>query len=84
MTDPTRASAGLATVVAWSLCGLAVLAAAVTVGFGIADADALDALPGDHGPSGGLATIVVDVLLVAAFGGVGAVVASHRPRNPVG
>jgi hypothetical protein len=79
-----RASARPATIVAWSLCGLAVLAGCVTVAFGIADAEAIDALPGEHRPSGGIATAVVDFLLVAGFGSVGAIVASHRPRNPVG
>jgi hypothetical protein len=74
-----------ATGMAWTLCGVALLAATGTVALSIADAGSLASLPDDRQPSGGGAvTAVVDFVLVAAFGVVGAVVASHRPRNPVG
>ena len=74
-----------ATLVAWEPCGLALLAACGSAVLGGADAEALASLRGDRSPSGSAVTAVLGYfLVVGAFGVVGAVVASHRPRNPVG
>ena len=55
---------------AWGLLAATVAALAVSVGYGVAAGDLMDAFA------------FAPVLL--AFAGVGAIVASHRPANPIG
>jgi hypothetical protein len=74
-------------VLAWSLCALT-LAADVLFGvLSVADAgtDWAAILPkGATPPSEGVAVTVLDVAWLVGFAVIGALVASHHPRNPIG
>jgi hypothetical protein len=69
---------------AWGACGVAVTLAATRLVLAIADP--ASAAPGTDPrvPDGGLELAVFESFVLAAFGVVGAVVASRRPGNPVG
>jgi hypothetical protein len=73
-------------ILAWTVCALTLAMAAVAgvLLAEIADTDWAIVLPGADPPSEGLALSLLDVAWLVAFSCVGAFVASHRPRNPVG
>jgi hypothetical protein len=76
-----------ATVIAWSLCGLTLAlatgAGVLSVAYSGTDWGAI--LPAGVGPSGQhLLPSLLDVAWLTAFAVVGALVASHRPRHPIG
>jgi hypothetical protein len=76
-----------AAVLAWGLCGVTLAAAVVAGVLSIADAGADWAaiLPaGAKPPSEGLLLSVLDVAWLVGFAVVGALVATNRPRNPIG
>jgi hypothetical protein len=82
---PQRSSARPA-VLAWSLCALT-LTTAVVAGVLLAeigDTDWAAILPAAEPPSEGVALSILDIAWLTAFAVVGALVASHRPRNPIG
>jgi hypothetical protein len=82
---PPRSSARAA-IVAWSLCALTLTTAAVAgvLQVGIGDTDWAAVLPDAKPPSEGVALTILDVAWLTAFAVVGAMVASHRARNPIG
>jgi hypothetical protein len=71
-------------IIAWSLFALALLAALATLIIAVASEVLSFSFPEDREPSGGVAGLVLIVVVVAALGPIGAVVASNRPRNPIG
>ena len=75
---------GRATGLAWILCGLTVGIAAARLGLAIADPESSAPITDARVPGGGLGVAVFEAAALAALGVVGAVVASRRPRNPVG
>ena len=76
----------LAAILAWSLCALTLAAAAVAgiLSAEVAGTDWAAILPEATPPDEGIFTAVLDVAWLVAFAGIGAFVASHRPRNPIG
>jgi hypothetical protein len=70
--------------VAWGACGVAGAIAAARLGLAIADPESSAPIADPRVPDGGLELAVLEALAIAALGVVGAVVASRRPRNPVG
>jgi hypothetical protein len=75
-----------AAVAAWLLCGLTLTATAVSGALvvAVAGTDWAALLPDAKPQSDGVVVGVLDVAWLTAFSVVGAFVASHRPRNPVG
>jgi hypothetical protein len=83
---PPRPSPRRATIVAWSLCALTLTTAAVAgaLEIGVGDTDWAVVLPDAKPPSEGVLLTILDVAWLTAFAVVGAMVASHRARNPIG
>ncbi len=74
-------------VLAWSLCALTLAAGVYSGVLSIMDAGtdwAAILPPGATPPSDGVAVSVLDVAWLVGFAVVGALVASHQPRNPIG
>ena len=74
-------------VLAWSLCALTLTAGVFSGVLSIMDAGtdwAAILPPGASPPSEGVAVSVLDVAWLVGFAVVGALVASHQPRNPIG
>ena len=74
-------------VLAWSLCALTLAAGVFSGVLSIMDAGTdWSAIlpPGASPPSEGVAVSVLDVAWLVGFAVVGALVASHQPRNPIG
>ncbi len=72
------------TVVAWAICGLTAASAAAFLTLAFTDSGSTGTFDGERAPSGGVAIASLEALVLVGFGGVGAFVASRRPRNPVG
>jgi len=70
--------------IAWGLCGLSVALAAARLGLAIADPASSDAGSAPKVPGGGIPVAAFEALVLGALAVIGAVVASRRPRNPVG
>jgi hypothetical protein len=78
---------GMSRVLAWSLCALTLAAGVLSGVLSIADAGtdwAAILPPGATPPSDGVVVSVLDVAWLVGFAVVGALVASHQPRNPIG
>jgi hypothetical protein len=78
---------GMSRILAWSLCALTLAAGAYSGVLSIMDAGtdwAAILPPGATPPSDGFAGGVLDVAWLVGFAVVGALVASHQPRNPIG
>jgi hypothetical protein len=78
---------GMSRVLAWGLCALTLAAGVYSGVLSIIDAgtDWAAILPkGATPPSEGVAVSVLDVAWLVGFAVVGALVASHQPRNPIG
>ena len=75
-----------ATILAWGLCALTLAAAALAavLSVSVAGTDWGAILPAAEPPSEGVFISLLDAAWLVAFAGIGAFVASHRPRNPVG
>jgi hypothetical protein len=77
-----------ASVLAWGLCALTLAAAALAAALSLADAGAdwAKILPPDARPSSdaGVGLSLLDTAWLVAFAVVGALVASNRPRSPIG
>ena len=75
-----------AAVVAWGLCALTLLATAVAAWLylSVSGTDWAAILPQAQPPTEGALITVLDLCWLLAFAVVGAIVASHQPRNPVG
>ena len=75
-----------AAIAAWGLCAFTLTAAACAAGLsiGVADTDWGSILPEATPPDEGVLVALLDVAWVVAFTVVGAFLASHAPRNPVG
>jgi hypothetical protein len=69
---------------AWGACGVAVAIAAARLVLAIVDPESSAPVTDSRVPDGELELAVFEALVIAALGVVGAVVASRRPRNPVG
>jgi hypothetical protein len=69
---------------AWSICGVVVALAAGRLGVAIADPQSAAPTTDPRVPGGGLAGAMFEAAVLVALGVVGAIVASRRPRNPVG
>ena len=69
---------------AWATCGLTVALAGARLGLAIADPASSDAASGPKVPGGGVPVAAFEALVLGALAVIGAVVASRRPRNPVG
>jgi hypothetical protein len=70
--------------VAWSACGVVVALAAGRFGLAIADPQSAAPTTDPRVPGGGLGAAGFEAVVLVALGVVGAIVASRRPRNPVG
>ena len=70
--------------IAWGLCGLSVALAVARLGLAIADPASSDAGSAPKVPGGGVPVAAFEALVLGALAVIGAVVASRRPRNPVG
>jgi hypothetical protein len=69
---------------AWGACGAAITIAAARLVLAISDPESSAPLTDPRVPDGGLELAVLEAVVLAAVGVVGAIVASRRPRNPVG
>jgi hypothetical protein len=70
--------------VAWGACAMAIAIATARLVLAIVDPDSSAPTTDSRVPDGGLELALLEALVIAALGVVGAVVASRRPRNPVG
>jgi len=70
--------------VAWSACGVVLALAAGRLGLAIADPQSAAPTTDPRVPAGGLGGAAFEAVVLAALGVVGAIIASRRPRNPVG
>jgi hypothetical protein len=78
---------GMSRILAWTLCALTLAAGAYSGALSIADAgtDWAAILPPGGAPSNdGVWVSLLDVAWLVGFSVVGALVASHQPRNPIG
>ena len=69
---------------AWATCGLTVALAGARLGLAMADPASSDAGSDPKVPGGGVPVAAFEALVLGALAVIGAVVASRRPRNPVG
>ena len=72
------------TIAAWTWCGASVAVAAARVALAVADPASSDASSGPTVPGGGVPIALFEGMTLVAIAVVGAVVASRRPRNPIG
>ncbi len=79
MTHP-----GVLSKAAWAVCGLSFAFAAGRLALAVVDPASSDASSAPGAPGGGVPVAAFEALILAAIAVVGAVVASRRPRNPVG
>ncbi len=80
-TEPASAAAMAG---AWALCAVTLALAVARVALAIADPASSDASSAPKVPGGGTAVAVFEAVVLAAIAVLGALVASRRPRNPVG
>ena len=71
-----------AAAIAWSACGLAMVLAAATAVFAFVDDGTR--LPADEGGQVTASGELTFAVMIMAFAALGAVIASRRPRNPIG
>jgi hypothetical protein len=69
---------------AWLIAGIALALGIARLVLAIADAGGPGAVAGVSEPESDVAGVVIETLISALFTGIGALVASRRPRNPVG
>lgn len=72
-----------AALLAWSACGLTVAFSAATAAFGLLN-DGTALPPREGGGEVGAAGDLTFTVMIVAFSALGALVASRRPRNPIG
>jgi hypothetical protein len=68
----------------WILAGLAVTLGLARLGLVINDGGGPAAIAGVTAPESDVLSILVESFMLTTFAGIGALVASRRPRNPVG
>jgi len=68
----------------WVLAGLAVGLGVARLGIVIADTGGPDAIAGVKVPESNVPSVILESVMLTMFAGIGALVASRRPRNPVG
>jgi hypothetical protein len=69
---------------AWLIAGIALALGIARLVLAIVDAGGPEAIAGVAEPESDVAGVVIEAFLSALFTGIGALVASRRPRNPIG